>query len=207
MIMSEFFRARDMEESSLSPEQQLAANQQLLNILPFVLGFGWIVMIPISYLFIAPIFSNDIVIRIGATIGIVIATGIVDVVFLKIMTGNVEKMKRELEGIVQESENDSGEQKLLSGENWIGPDGTESGPDVPEDWYITYNGPAPIVEDIYGENYGVDRGDGTVPIDYYIKKWGVPDGYGATDYEKQFKQSSTGSGKSSVYSPDVSILD
>ena len=63
-------------------EQELAANQQLLKILPFVLGFGWVVMIPISYLFIAPIFSNDIVIRIGATIGIVIATGIVDVVFL-----------------------------------------------------------------------------------------------------------------------------
>ena len=126
---------------------------------------------------------------------------------MKIMAKNVEKMMCELEEVVQESENDSGEQKLLSGENWIGPDGTESGPDVPEDWYITYNGPAPIVQDIYEENYGVDRGDGAIPIEFYIRKWGVPDGYGATDYEKQFKQSSTGSEKSSVYSPDVSILD
>ena len=28
--------------------------------------------------------------------------------------------------------------------NWMGPDGTESGPGVPEDWYLSYDGPAPI---------------------------------------------------------------
>ena len=88
-----------------TPEQQLAANQQLLKILPFVLGFGWIVMIPISYLFIAPVVSNDLGIQIGVTIGIVVATGIADLVFLKIMTKNVETMIRELEETVQESEN------------------------------------------------------------------------------------------------------
>jgi len=88
-----------------TPEQQLAANQQLLKILPFVLGFGWIVMIPISYLFIAPVVSNDLGIQIGVTIGIVVATGIADLVFLKIMTKNVETMMRELEETVQESEN------------------------------------------------------------------------------------------------------
>ena len=88
-----------------TPEQQLAANQQLLKILPFVLGFGCIVMIPISYLFIAPVVSNDLGIQIGVTIGIVVATGIADLVFLKIMTKNVETMMRELEETVQESEN------------------------------------------------------------------------------------------------------
>ena len=88
-----------------TPEQQLAANQQLLKILPFVLGFGWIVMIPISYLFIAPVVSNDLGIQIGVTIGIVVATGIADLVFLKIMTKNVETMMWELEETVQESEN------------------------------------------------------------------------------------------------------
>ena len=88
-----------------TPEQQLAANQQLLKILPFVLGFGCIVMIPISYLFIAPVVSNDLGIQIGVAIGIVVATGIADLVFLKIMTKNVETMMQELEETVQESEN------------------------------------------------------------------------------------------------------
>ena len=67
--------------------------------------------------------------------------------------------------------------------NWIGPDGTESGPGVAEDWYMRYDGPAPIVEDIYEENYAVDRGNGVVPIDFYVKKWGIPEGFGNTDHE------------------------
>ena len=74
--------------------------------------------------------------------------------------------------------------ELPSEDNWIGPDGTESGPDVSEDWYLTYDGPSPIVEGIYGDNYAVDRGNGAIPIDFYIKKWGIPEGYGATDQEK-----------------------
>ena len=74
--------------------------------------------------------------------------------------------------------------KNVSGENWIGPDGVETGPDVPENWYLSYDGPAPIVEDIYDKNYGVDRGNGAIPIDFYINKWGIPDGFGNTDYEK-----------------------
>ncbi|HII53164.1 MAG TPA: DUF3592 domain-containing protein, partial [Candidatus Thalassarchaeaceae archaeon] len=56
--------------------------------------------------------------------------------------------------------------------NWVGPDGTESGPSVAEDWYMRYDGPAPVVESIAGENYAVDRGNGAVPIDFYIEKWG-----------------------------------
>ena len=68
--------------------------------------------------------------------------------------------------------------------NWIGPDGTESGPSVAEDWYMRYDGPAPIVESIADENYAVDRGNGAVPIDFYIEKWGVPEGFGKTSNEK-----------------------
>jgi len=68
--------------------------------------------------------------------------------------------------------------------NWIGPDGTESGPSVAEDWYMRYDGPAPIVESIADENYAVDRGNGAVPIDFYIEKWGVPKGFGKTSNEK-----------------------
>tara|TARA_B100000459_G_scaffold146802_1_gene114028 strand:- start:1989 stop:2363 length:375 start_codon:yes stop_codon:yes gene_type:complete len=74
-----------------------------------------------------------------------------------------------------------------SGENWIGPDGVESGPGVPENWYLSYDGPAPVVEGVYEKNYGVDRGDGAIPIEFYIKKWGIPDGFGESEYEKQFK--------------------
>ena len=39
----------------------------------------------------------------------------------------------------------------------MGPDGTESGPGVPEDWYLSYGGPAPIVEGINAPNYVVDE--------------------------------------------------
>ena len=51
------------------------------------------------------------------------------------------------------SGNSDGDHDPISKNNWIGPDGTESGPDVPEDWYLTYDGPAPVVEEIYDENY------------------------------------------------------
>tara|TARA_B100000965_G_scaffold154529_1_gene128512 strand:+ start:126 stop:962 length:837 start_codon:yes stop_codon:yes gene_type:complete len=68
--------------------------------------------------------------------------------------------------------------------NWVGPDGTESGPSVAEDWYMRYDGPAPVVESIAGENYAVDRGNGAVPIDFYIEKWGAPEGFGKTRNEK-----------------------
>ena len=94
-----------MTDGGLGPEQQLAAQQQLLKILPFILGFGWVAMIPISFLFIAPVFSDDLGAQIGVTIGIVVATGIADLVFLKIMAKNVETMSRQLEELVQESEN------------------------------------------------------------------------------------------------------
>ena len=56
--------------------------------------------------------------------------------------GNTDENK------IKNSENNNDNQGLLSKHNWIGPDGTESGPDVPEDWYLSYNGPAPIVEEI-----------------------------------------------------------
>ena len=78
---------------------------------------------------------------------------------------------------MEESDTNEAKDKTLSGENWMGPDGTESGPDVPEDWYLSYGGPAPVVYDIYGENYGVDRGNGIMPIQFYVKKWGIPKGF------------------------------
>ncbi|MDB4687070.1 hypothetical protein OAE85_01770 [Akkermansiaceae bacterium] len=78
---------------------------------------------------------------------------------------------------MEEPDTNEAKDKNLLGENWMGPDGTESGPDVPEDWYLSYGGPAPVVDDIYGENYGVDRGNGVMPIQFYVKKWGIPKGF------------------------------
>ena len=59
-----------------------------------------------------------------------------------------------------------------------------AGSRAPADWYVSYDGPAPKVEDIIGENYVVGIGDGIIPIKFYIDTWGVPDGYGDTDQEK-----------------------
>ena len=78
---------------------------------------------------------------------------------------------------MEKSDTNEAKDKNLSGENWMGPDGTESGPDVPEDWYFSYEGPAPVVEDICEENYQVDRGNGAIPIQFYVKKWGIPKGF------------------------------
>ena len=91
----------------------------------------------------------------------------------------------------EESKNNNGKKESVSKNNWIGPDGTESGPDVPEEWYLTYDGPAPVVEEIYDENYAVDRGNGTIPVDFYIKTWGVPEGFGKTDHEKKWSMDQT----------------
>ena len=84
-------------ENEMTPEQRLAATQNFLKILPFILGFGWIVLIPIIYIFVAPIMSDDEVIKIGITISFAIFSMIVDIVFVKIMSKNVKIMAQQLE--------------------------------------------------------------------------------------------------------------
>ncbi len=85
------------DENEMTAEERLAATQNLLKILPFILGFGWIVLIPIIYIFVAPIISDDELIKIGVTIGFAIFSMIVDIVFLKIMNKNVKIMAQQLE--------------------------------------------------------------------------------------------------------------
>lgn len=84
-------------ENEMTPEQRLAATQNFLKILPFILGFGWIVLIPIVYIFVAPIMSDDELIKIGVTISFAIFSMVVDIVFVKIMTKNVKIMAQQLE--------------------------------------------------------------------------------------------------------------
>ena len=85
-----------MSENEMTHDQ-LAATQNFLKILPFMLGFGWIVFIPLTYLFIAPIMSDDLLIKIGITISFAISNLIADVIFVKIMTKNVRIMAQQLE--------------------------------------------------------------------------------------------------------------
>lgn len=96
----------------------------------------------------------------------------------KLQSPNVSLTMRKKEG----EENEHGESH--SKDVWVGPDGTESGPGVPEDWYLSYDGPPPKVEAVYEDNYGVDRGNGAIPVDFYINKWGVPEGFGPTKQEE-----------------------
>ena len=84
-------------ENEMTPEERLAATQNFLKILPFILGFGWIVLIPIVYIFIAPIISDDELIKIGVTISFAIFSMVVDIVFVKIMKRNVKIMAEQLE--------------------------------------------------------------------------------------------------------------
>jgi|TARA_B100001540_G_scaffold316208_1_gene345455 hypothetical protein len=84
-------------ENEMTPEERLVATQNFLKLLPFILGFGWIVLIPIIYIFVAPILSDDELIKIGVTISVAIFSMIVDIVFVKIMTKNVKIMAQQLE--------------------------------------------------------------------------------------------------------------
>ena len=84
-------------ENEMTPEERLAATQNFLKILPFILGFGWIVFIPIVYIFIAPIISDDELIKIVVTISFAIFSMVVDIVFVKIMKRNVKIMAEQLE--------------------------------------------------------------------------------------------------------------
>ena len=150
-------------------------NEQILKILPVYLGFGWVTTTFVIFAFLTPELSADMTVRIGATIGIAILLLVANVVAYQFISQNI--------GMNGESGNEATHTR--SGDNWAGPDGTDTGPHVPEDWYLTYDGPAPVVEGVYDQNYGVDRGNGAVPIEFYLKKWGVPEGFGKTDYETQ----------------------
>ena len=96
----------------------------------------------------------------------------------KLQSSDVSLTMRKKEG--EENEHRESHSKVV----WVGPDGTESGPGVPEDWYLSYDGPPPKVEAVYEDNYGVDRGNGAIPVDFYINKWGVPEGFGPTKQEE-----------------------
>jgi len=93
--------ARNMSDDQLSPEQQLASQQQLLKILPYILGLGWIAMIPISYLFIAPVFVEGLTWQLLVTAGITLTTGVVDLTFYRIFANSVRQGPTEFAKILE----------------------------------------------------------------------------------------------------------
>ncbi len=149
--------------------------EQLLLLLRWFLAVGWVIITLVFFFFVSSEFSDDTIVRAGATVGISILLLISDVVGYRAMSQNLRMMDESGTPTVHTPSNN----------NWMGPDGTESGPDVAEDWYLSYEGTAPVVEAIYDQNYGVDRGNGAIPIEFYLKKWGIPEGFGTTDAEKK----------------------
>ena len=98
--------ARNVSEDQLSPEQQLEAQQQFLKIFPYILGFGWIVMIPISYFFIAPAIVEGFEWQLLVAAGVTIATGVADFAFYKIFANSVVAQAQHLEQQSSEVEQD-----------------------------------------------------------------------------------------------------
>ena len=162
------------EEVLLDSENNNGNKEQILQILPVYLGGGWVITSFVIFVFLTPELSDEMTVRIGATIGIATLLLIVNIASYQFISQNI--------GMKEESGNEATHTR--SSDNWAGPDGTDTGPHVAEDWYLTYDGPAPIVQGIYDENYAVDRGNGAVPVEFYIKKWGIPKGFGETDHEK-----------------------
>ena len=169
------------EEVLLDSENNNGNKEQILQILPVYLGGSWVVANFVIFVFLTPEFSDEMTVRIGATIGIATLLLIVNIASYQFISQNI--------GMDEESGDEATHTR--SSENWAGPDRTDTGPHVAEDWYLTYDGPAPIVEGIYDENYAVDRGNGAVPVEFYIKKWGIPEGFGETDHEKQWSSNET----------------
>ena len=91
--------SNDPAESPTLEEQRVAheSQKQALKVIPYFLGFGWLLMIPLSYLFIAPAIVEGFEWQLLVTVGITIATGSADFAFYKIFAKTVEAQAQHLE--------------------------------------------------------------------------------------------------------------
>ena len=96
-------------ESPTLEEQRAAheAQKQALRVIPYFLGLGWLLMIPASYLFIAPEIVEGFEWQLLVTVGITIVTGIADFAFYKIFAKTVEAQAQHLEQQSSEAEQES----------------------------------------------------------------------------------------------------
>ncbi len=88
-----------------TPEQSLESQRQFVKILPFILGFGWIGFNIIFFFFVSTNFSEVILIQIGITTAVAIATLVADVVFYKYMIKNMEQMAQQLASKTEDESN------------------------------------------------------------------------------------------------------
>tara|TARA_X000000368_G_scaffold333413_1_gene270722 strand:- start:12 stop:344 length:333 start_codon:yes stop_codon:yes gene_type:complete len=86
------------EGPSLEEQRAVIESQQnFRKFLPFFLGLGWFVMIPLSYFFIAPAIVEGFEWRLLVTLGLTIGTGIADFVFYKKFANMVDSQTQHLE--------------------------------------------------------------------------------------------------------------
>ena len=82
-----------LDEQRATHETQKKA----LKVIPYFLGLGWLLLIPLSYLFIAPAIVEGFEWQLLVTVGITIVTGIADFAYYKIFAKTVEAQAQHLE--------------------------------------------------------------------------------------------------------------
>ena len=90
-------------------EQRAAheAQKKALKVIPYFLGLGWLLMVPISYFIIAPSIVEGFVLQLLVAAGVTIATGVADFVFYKLFANTVEARAQHLEQQSREAEQES----------------------------------------------------------------------------------------------------
>ena len=96
-------------ESPNLEEQRAAyeAQKKALKVIPYFLGLGWFVMVPVSYFIIAPAIVEGFEWQLLVAAGVTIATGVADFTFYKLFANTVEARAQHLEQQSREAEQES----------------------------------------------------------------------------------------------------
>ena len=91
---------RTTEADASTLEEQRAAHEaqkKALKVIPYFLGLGWLLMVPISYFIIAPAIVEEFEWQLLVAAGVTIATGVADFAFYKLFANTVEAQAQQLE--------------------------------------------------------------------------------------------------------------
>lgn len=91
--------SNDLAERTTLEEQRAAheAQKKALKVIPYFLGLGWLLMVPISYFIIAPAIVEGFEWQLLVAAGVTIATGVADFTFYKLFANTVEAQAQHLE--------------------------------------------------------------------------------------------------------------
>lgn len=91
--------SNDLAERTTLEEQRAAheAQKKALKVIPYFLGLGWLLMVPISYFIIAPAIVEGFEWQLLVAAGVTIATGVADIAFYKLFANTVEAQAQHLE--------------------------------------------------------------------------------------------------------------